>query len=100
MKTQATDQLPEIEWETYSLMDHDQEERSRTYEAKGTDKDGKVYSGTALFVCGEFEKMEDIELESQFCAICGDNGPTKCTPQANCLNVPLYNALNPTPNGK
>jgi len=96
MVTKGTKNLPEIKWECYSISNRDPEEREVNYDAKGVDSKGNIYSGTAQFVCGEFEEMKDIQIESDFCAICGDYGPTKCTPQANCLNIPLKNFLTPS----
>ena len=29
----------------------------------------------------------------KFCKVCGDSGPTVCTPAANCLNIPAEDAL-------
>lgn len=34
-------------------------------------------------------KKEKISDRVGYCTLCGIPGPTRCTPQANCLNIPL-----------
>jgi hypothetical protein len=61
MKTKATDQLPEIEWErTNELLDKDIDEREEYYLMTGFDDKGKEYKGTGEYSCGELIKIDDI----------------------------------------
>ena len=59
--TPQTDDLPEITWELGDVIDTDPEERMKTYEAAGYDKEGNSYTGSAYFFAGVFEQMEGIE---------------------------------------
>lgn len=63
MTTQATENFPEIEWDDLKqdLLATDSEEREEIYLTTGTDKEGVLYFGSAVFVCGEFEGIKDIE---------------------------------------
>lgn len=52
----------EIEWTvTNEIIESDIDERLEIYKAEGTDKSGNKYLGSALFVCGDFEGVKDIE---------------------------------------
>lgn len=62
MKTRATDQWPEIDWEIGAVLSTDPEEREVVFAAKGVDAAGNEYEGWAVYSCGEFERMEGIEL--------------------------------------
>lgn len=44
-----------------------------------------------LTVEGAIAVIKDIPLciSNESCNICGDSGPTHCTDEANCLNIPL-----------
>ena len=53
--------FPEIEWEVGDLMDTDPEERMEVFDAFGEDKDGNKYSGSAYYICGDFEEIDGIE---------------------------------------
>ena len=61
MKTKATDQFPEIEWEIGDLLDRDIDERMEVFIAEGEDANGNKYSGSAYYVCDSFEEIRDIE---------------------------------------
>lgn len=63
MTTKATENFPEIEWEDLKqdLLETDSEEREEIYLTTGMDKEGVLYFGSAVFVCGEFEGIKDIE---------------------------------------
>jgi len=63
MTTKATANFPEIEWEylKQDLLAIDSEEREEIYLTTGMDKEGVLYFGSAVFVCGEFEGIKDIE---------------------------------------
>lgn len=63
MTTKATENFPEIEWEDLKqdLLSTDSEEREEIYLTTGMDKEGVLYFGSAVFVCGEFEGIKDIE---------------------------------------
>lgn len=63
MTTQATENFPEIEWDDLKqdLLATDSEEREEIYLTTGMDKEGVLYFGSAVFVCGEFEGIKDIE---------------------------------------
>lgn len=62
MKTAATADLPEIDWEPmFDLLSKDIDEREEVYTAKGTGKDGKEYTGIATFSCDELVAISDIE---------------------------------------
>lgn len=62
MKTNATNDLPEIEWEMLDVLEYDREERMVVYNATGVDANGNKYSGSAHYYSGEFEDVKDIEL--------------------------------------
>ncbi len=47
----------------YQLLESDGEERSGTYEARGTGSDGKTYSAICEFSCGEFDSMDETSIE-------------------------------------
>lgn len=52
----------DITWEIGSeIIEKDAEERLTVYRAEGVDKSGNKYLGSALFVCGEFEGIKNIE---------------------------------------
>jgi hypothetical protein len=63
MTTKATEDFPEIEWEDLKqdLLCSDVEEREEIYLTTGMDKEGVLYFGSAVFVCGEFEGIKDID---------------------------------------
>jgi len=61
MKTKATNEFPEIEWEFSDLLDCDIEERMEVFNAEGEDADGNKYSGSAYYICDRFEEIRDIE---------------------------------------
>lgn len=63
MNTEATKEFPEIEWEDLKqdLIHSDPEERESVYVTTGTDKEGNLYFGSAVFVCDEFLCIKDIE---------------------------------------
>ena len=61
MKTPATEDYPEIEWEQHRLMDTDVDERSETWEVRGYDAAGNKYAGVADFTCGEMVDVNQIE---------------------------------------
>jgi len=63
MTTKSTSVFPEIEWEDLKkdLLAIDSEEREEIYLTTGIDKEGVLYFGSAVFVCGEFEGIKDIE---------------------------------------
>jgi len=63
MITKATEDFPEIEWEDLKkdLLYSDAEEREEIYLTTGIDKEGVLYFGSAVFVCGEFEGIKDID---------------------------------------
>lgn len=62
MKTEATSELPEIEWDQkFSLLSADIDEREEVYTAMGTGSDGKEYTGIATFSCNELVWIEHIE---------------------------------------
>ena len=63
MTTKPTENFPEIEWEDLKqdLLSTDSEEREEIYLTTGMDKEGVLYFGSAVFVCGEFEGIKDIE---------------------------------------
>lgn len=63
MTTKSTADFPEIEWEDLKqdLLSTDSEEREEIYLTTGMDKEGVLYFGSAVFVCGEFEGIKDIE---------------------------------------
>lgn len=61
MKTPATEQFPEIEWEEKQLLEHDIEERSQTWEMEGEDSNENKYSGVGEFICGELVVINQIE---------------------------------------
>lgn len=61
MKTLATADLPEIDWEPmFDLLSKDIDEREEVYTAKGTGSDGKEYIGIATFSCDELVDITDI----------------------------------------
>jgi len=61
MKTKATNEFPEIEWEIEDLLEKDIDERMEVFNAIGTDKDGNEYSGSAYYFCDVLEEIKDIE---------------------------------------
>lgn len=63
--TNATDVFPEIEWDiTHEVLEHDPDERLTSYKAVGRDFiSDKKYLGIAIYVCGEFQHIDDIELQ-------------------------------------
>lgn len=61
MKTPATEEFPEIEWDQYKLMEYDTEERSQTWEMEGLDSTGNKYSGIGEYSCGELVLITQIE---------------------------------------
>jgi hypothetical protein len=65
MTTPATTEFPEIEWEMGDELEYDPEERMRIFNGSGIDKSGQKYSGSIYYVCGCFEEIKDIQLESQ-----------------------------------
>lgn len=64
MRTEATSNHPAIEWDDLKteLIESDSEERSKTFIAIGYDDFGNMYMGSAVFVCDELEKIEEIEM--------------------------------------
>ena len=63
MKTEATEEFPEITWEQVILMDRDAEERSQTWEMEGIGADGNKYAGVGEYSCGELVVITQIELK-------------------------------------
>lgn len=63
MKTPATEEFPEIEWDPLKLMDRDIEERSETWEMEGEDSNGEKYAGVGEYSCGELVVITQIELK-------------------------------------
>ena len=61
MITPANNEYPAIEWELRDQLENDPEERLIVYNAIGEDKEGKRYTGSIHYVCGEFDKVTDIE---------------------------------------
>ncbi len=61
MKTKATNEFPEIEWEIGDLLDRDIDERMEVFNAEGEDAEGNEYSGSAYYICDRFEEIKDIE---------------------------------------
>lgn len=52
----------QIEWTvTNEILEKDIDERLEVFLAEGIDKLENKYTGSALFVCGEFEGIKDIE---------------------------------------
>ncbi len=66
MTTPANSEFPEIEWEMMDELEYDPEERQRIFNGKGTDNEGLIYSGSIYYICGVFEDIRDIQLESNF----------------------------------
>lgn len=62
MKTEKSEQWPEINWHQKSLLDKDVDERSETWELSGTDVDGKEYSAIGNFTHDELDYITEIEL--------------------------------------
>ncbi len=61
MKTPATEDFPEIEWEvTREVLERDPEERLVVYLAKGVDDLGNKYAGSAHYTCDELDAIKDI----------------------------------------
>lgn len=55
-----------IKWErTDQVLSRDSEERSIYYLMEGRDNRGNMYSAVGLFVCGELESIDEIELEKE-----------------------------------
>ena len=63
MKTKASEDFPEIEWDDLKteLLESDPDERMTTYIATGKGTNGKDYTGTATFFHDEFSEITDIE---------------------------------------
>ena len=63
MKTQATDKLPEIEWEVDHLdrIYDDIDERMEVFGAAGESADGREWNGSAYYFADTFEDIQDIE---------------------------------------
>lgn len=63
--TTAIDLFPEIEWDiTREVLEHDPDERLTSYKAIGRDYNShKVYLGIAIYIGGEFQHIEEIELQ-------------------------------------
>jgi len=63
MKTPATKQFPEIDWDVDSkdILESDIDERMKIFGARGWGLDGKDYFGSAVYFCEEFYEMRDIE---------------------------------------
>lgn len=64
MKTAATNDFPEIEWEDLKqeLVESDNEERMKVYSTTGVDVSGNTYTGSAFFYADIFEEIKYIEL--------------------------------------
>lgn len=64
MKTKATNDWPEIEWEiTGEVLEQDVDERMVVYLAIGEDEDGNKYTGSAYHFDGEFSEIKDVEQD-------------------------------------
>jgi len=63
--TPATDIFPEIEWDiTREVLEHDPDERLTSYKAIGRDYiTYEKYLGTAIYIGGEFQHIEEIEIQ-------------------------------------
>lgn len=67
-----------IKWErTDNLLGWDTEEREVAYELEGVDSAGNIYYAVGTYVCGELEKIEDVEdatprLANKTKSICKD----------------------------
>jgi len=64
MKSKATNDLPEIEWEDLQqeLLESDPDERMAVYKTTGVDANGNEYTGSAYFFSDELDEIKDIEL--------------------------------------
>lgn len=63
MKTPATNDLPEIEWDQDRLMETDIDERMEIWRMIGIGTNGLHYSGSGYYFCGELDSIKDIELD-------------------------------------
>lgn len=62
MITLQTDIYPRIEWDILEdILERDPEERMVVRSALGKGDDGKQYSGSAYFFCGEIDEIKDIQ---------------------------------------
>lgn len=63
MKTEATEEFPEIEWDQESLSETDIDERLEIWHMAGTGTDGQKYIGSGYYIHGELDSIKEIELE-------------------------------------
>lgn len=63
--TPASEIFPEIEWDiTREILEHDPDERLTSYKARGRDFNSDIkYLGIAIYIGGEFQHIEEIELQ-------------------------------------
>ncbi len=61
MKSAATNEFPEIEWEIGQLLERDIDERMEVFEALGSDKEGNQYEAEAYYYGNELEEIKHIE---------------------------------------
>ncbi len=63
MKTEATKELPEINWvPKVELLDNMPDEHQQTFLAKGEDDWGNKYSAISHYSCGDFQELTEIEF--------------------------------------
>lgn len=60
MKTKQTDRYPEIDWD-YSGVMYYMNDHEVHFAADGESKDGRMWTGTAIEIDGEFVEIVDIE---------------------------------------